>query len=691
MKDYVGIFFLSSILSLSFASDIDDFTLMLEELSDIATKKKINIEQIPSVVTVLHSEDLYTSGKRTVAEAISSIPGIDIWMTQTGWKMGVMRGNKNPESLTFDKIKLMVDGVEVNNQFFASTTYFMSFPIELIDRIDVLKGTGSAFYGAGAYAGVINIITKLNNKDNYNKVFVGAGSYNATQSGFVIKNNLNDIKFGIDGYYYNNNKKIDVGSNYVRDLNYFDRDFTTNEKQDEASIGFNLEYNGLTWRTRYLKQDNGNYFGFEEYLEPNPELYGNYHDFWFTQLEYDYHLSSKSYINLKAGIDVYDTVFDLNSLGEQSGYYISSDFLAHSKERKNYLDFSYIHNTDTQTFTIGLSYSYVKSIENSVSLISYMPEIDYEVTVYGDKDGNYPFYKDGISTKYNSIYLQDIIDITDNWIVNGGLRYDNYKDEFEHLSYQLGSAFNARDGFIYKVILSHGYRAASWIEQYSLPINGIRDGNNDLKEESVSGIEFSLNYKQADYKIDTNIYYSKLKDVIDITNTDMYGVDYYNYNNRISKGIESIYLQKISNTQKYSLGLNYQKHSYSDIRYLGETQDMPGVSNWSLKANYLNQITNSINFDISLKYLDGSDANVIVVEKERRDTLKDYDSTLLVDLITNYEQNQWSVQFGIYNILDKKIYQPSYRNRHIQTTDIASGDGILRESINFFGKIQYQF
>lgn len=118
-----------------------------------------------------------------------------------GTKHVIVRGSTQSGNYMFDKVKLYVDGVDINAKTYGTTTYYMNFPIELVARIEVLRGAASAIYGQGAYNGAVNIITKSSVSSSYRNVTVETGSYEYFKGSSVLHTQLEAWHLGIDGYY----------------------------------------------------------------------------------------------------------------------------------------------------------------------------------------------------------------------------------------------------------------------------------------------------------------------------------------------------------------------------------------------------------------------------------------------------------------------------------------------------------
>ena len=112
----------------------------------------------PSAVTVLTREDIQTSGARTLPEVLRLVPNMDVNMVKPMWyTMGVRGGTSN----TSDTMLLVIDGRDATMEFFGFPIW-AAYPLSMdeVERIEVIRGPGSALYGANAFAGVVHVITR---------------------------------------------------------------------------------------------------------------------------------------------------------------------------------------------------------------------------------------------------------------------------------------------------------------------------------------------------------------------------------------------------------------------------------------------------------------------------------------------------------------------------------------------------
>jgi len=146
------------------AAQTDLTTLPLEDLMSLevvsASRFMQKASEAPSSVTVITAEDIRAYGWRTLAEALRSIRGLyssnDRSYSYVGARGFLRAGDYNSRFL------LQIDGTRINDAVFDQALLGQEFPLdlELVDRIEFVPGPGSSIYGANAFFGVINVITK---------------------------------------------------------------------------------------------------------------------------------------------------------------------------------------------------------------------------------------------------------------------------------------------------------------------------------------------------------------------------------------------------------------------------------------------------------------------------------------------------------------------------------------------------
>ena len=151
------------VLAQDFTSDLAEFSL--EELLDVdvvygASKFEQKVSEAPSSITVIRREDIERYGYRTLADVLASVRGFHTTSDRDYQYVGV-RGFGRPGDYN-TRLLLLIDGARVNDGIYGTAAIGAEMPLdlELIDRIEIIRGPGSSLYGTNAMFGVINIVTR---------------------------------------------------------------------------------------------------------------------------------------------------------------------------------------------------------------------------------------------------------------------------------------------------------------------------------------------------------------------------------------------------------------------------------------------------------------------------------------------------------------------------------------------------
>jgi len=123
---------------------------------EIASKQKQAIEEAPSIISVVTREDIENYGFRDITDILRLVPGFEYAIdVQSLFGIG-FRGMWGHEG----KVLVMIDNHPINCFGYGNTNFFGHLPASVIERIEIIRGPGSALYGTFAEVAVINIITK---------------------------------------------------------------------------------------------------------------------------------------------------------------------------------------------------------------------------------------------------------------------------------------------------------------------------------------------------------------------------------------------------------------------------------------------------------------------------------------------------------------------------------------------------
>jgi outer membrane cobalamin receptor len=140
------------------AKKLEELTLV--ELMNVKvqtpTKTPQPLRESPGVVTVITREEIRRSGARELMDVLHLVPGFAFGVDVQGVVGLGFRGNWGHEG----KVLLLLDGQELNETLYSTTQWGNHLPVDMIQRIEIIRGPGSAIYGGYAGLAVINIVTR---------------------------------------------------------------------------------------------------------------------------------------------------------------------------------------------------------------------------------------------------------------------------------------------------------------------------------------------------------------------------------------------------------------------------------------------------------------------------------------------------------------------------------------------------
>ncbi len=129
----------------------------------IASRVPQTTNAAPAILTVVTEKEILNSGARDLIDVLRLVPGFDFGTHLSNISGAMVRGNFAEEG----GIALLIDGLEMNERISGTVQLGQYYPIDNIQRIEVMRGPGSVMYGGFARLGVINIITKGFKNSNF--------------------------------------------------------------------------------------------------------------------------------------------------------------------------------------------------------------------------------------------------------------------------------------------------------------------------------------------------------------------------------------------------------------------------------------------------------------------------------------------------------------------------------------------
>ena len=144
-----------SVLNVASAEEMQTFEM--DEFVVTASRVATSKVDTPANISVISSETLAEKNYSDVSEALADVPGVN--MLGSGGK-GTVNGEDYIMINGDKRVLVLIDGRRVNLGSSGTAGANFLSPVEAVERVEVLKGGGSALYGTDAVGGVINIITK---------------------------------------------------------------------------------------------------------------------------------------------------------------------------------------------------------------------------------------------------------------------------------------------------------------------------------------------------------------------------------------------------------------------------------------------------------------------------------------------------------------------------------------------------
>lgn len=658
----------------------DELNSLLNNLNDYTDKNNVNIDYKPSNMTVLYAEDLEIFGISTLSEALNFVPGMQTFQTTYYSNVISSRGYTQPFNIFQDKVKFKINGMDV------SSNYFELFPISLVQRIEISKGSASTIYAQSGYLAIIDIITK-----NKNNITLGVGSFDKRNGSFLLNEKLDkNWNMKLDGYYIKHNKKVDaptgITTNSVGFGTTFDRKKESLEGKEDKGIGISLQNGNLKISSRYIESFKQNNYGLSGYLDFNEDGYTQYKTF-ISQISYTNSLSQNTSLETKLSflqnnyvVNTFLYNIEPNSLGVYNPHY-KMDYT----EQESSVSFL-LKNTTFKNHNIeyGMQYSvssvakndYYANVDNLYKVGLYIPSSNLYLPTQSNLikfSGDQGVLSDTKPKQNFSYFLNDYYDFTENISFVFNISLDDYESNKKQINYKIGTVYSNDDKNIYKFIVSKSNRNPSIVEK-NLISHFFISGNDKLKAEEMQNAELMYIYEQNNQKLKLNLFYTQYKNSIYLREIDNNILEYYNKEkNDDSYGFELEYTRNFENRSKLLIGASYNIFKY-DNEATNSTINTPIVSKDTLNLGYIYPWNAKITLSSLVQYYG---------KKELLESDDAIDSVVLVDLGSQYDfSKNLKASFSMKNIFDKKYF---YWGSN--TTD----EKMLREGRVFYASISYDF
>ncbi|HTB84688.1 MAG TPA: TonB-dependent receptor [Candidatus Sulfotelmatobacter sp.] len=609
-----------------------------------ASKYEQKATAAPSSTTVITADEIKRYGYRTLADVLASVQGFyvsDDRDTAFLGTRGVNLGDFN------SRILLLVNGHRVNNDLDDGAGIDTAFilDVDLIDRIEIIRGPGSVLYGNNAFFGVINVITRTGKQVDGTEVSASYGSYNAASGRVTFGSQFtNGLQMLLSGTLYHSDG---AGNLFYKEYDTPSQNNGIAHNLDGDGFGSlfgSVSYKDFTWEAAYVDRRKDN---------PTAQYDTTFNatglttrdDRTYTVLKYAH--KSPDLADISANI-----YFDQSDVS--IGYPISPSFF---KEEQ------------TGQWAGGEVQIDKKIFDRHVLTVGAEVRDDFNQSrrVFEPSTGD--VLTDVHASRYNyGVFAQGDFAVVTNLHVNAGVRFDEYEHFDPSLSPRVALIYNPFAQSTFKLIYGTAFRDPNFLELSAPGFEGIRPE----KITSLEGI-----YEQGinqNLRSSLSVYYNRMDDLIDFENGSFTNFD------ADTLGLEMALEGKWANDIRTRL-------SYS-LQHTENTSDDAGLPDSPMHLVKFNLsvplLKDKIFAGLEVQYTSSSHT---VYSDLSGDTLNGPDSpgyavvnlTLFShDLIKNLDAS-----VGVYNLGNNQYYVPSSRF-HLQSS-------IQQDGINFRLKLTYRF
>ncbi len=627
----------------SFDDTEDLFDLSMAELMEIpvstsvASSKELPLISTPAIVSIYRTDEMAELGLRTLRDILSFIPGFIAQDGKNGNMPLMIRGLSEGFN---KKVLFLLDDVPYWMPSHGEIP-LLGIPIEAIDRVEVIRGPGSVYYGTNASAGVIKVITK---KEGKSRLAVSGGSNDLYNAGGSLQQSFDQGSLslgfeyqhdsGFDGYF---DPTTPVPPSYPANTPIYG---TVEKSQNIRSLIGRGDYKGYNLLVSAFRTISTGLAGAGTLLNDNELQYDSFLVHGSKAIKFD-----KGELKFFTDYNQFYLTFFTDNLGGV-GHDGEFDFDDHSE---NYrlrggvsLDYALSQRLD---LFVGGEYE-----KRSTS--NYEKVVDERVvgTIFPE-----------FIQEENSLYGQFDFQITNNLRLLAGARYTDNHDVGERLTPRMGAVYTLSDHQSVKLLYSEGFNSPSFTQQQA-DLAGLVKGNPELDPETVENVDLAYSYVTPNSMFIVNLFYLRAEDMIVKRRVNNIN-EFFNEGTFERWGGELDFKYKVLRNWSLvaNIAYNYDGNSEEDYAspYVPELTTAWGIS-WHDKGHQLGASLRTV----------GPRAGANSLE--------------MVNVNYQYTLDKWQFFLTLRNVLDQEIVHPHVSN--FEYTLLPSED-----DFNFLAGLKFSF
>lgn len=453
-----------------------------------ASKFEQQAAEAPSSITVITSEEIKRYGYRTLADILASVQGFYVTYDRNYDFLGASGVNLGDFN---SRVLLLVNGhrlnSDLNDSAYIDTTFILD--VDLIDRVEIIRGPGSVLYGNNAFFGVINVITREAKQVGGAEISGSYGSFNAYTGRVTLGTQLtNGFHLMLSGTLYNSDGPENL---FYPQFNTPAQNNGVAHKLDDDGFGSffgSVGYKDFTLEGAFIDRQKGNPTAQYDTTFNDPRLRTD-DDRSYVTLKYAHNFEN----DINASADIY---YDRADFGIQ---YPQVPFLSAEKETGEWAGGEVQLNKkifDRHILTVGAEY-----------------RDDFRQDRQVFEPGTTNIFADVHSSRRNyGIFAQGEFAVMTNLHADVGIRYDQYGHFDPSFSPRAAVIYNPFEQSTFKFIYGTAFRDPNFVE-----LSDPRFQN--IKREKITS--YDVVYEQGIIQnLSSSIsgYYNHMDDLINFQN-----------------------------------------------------------------------------------------------------------------------------------------------------------------------------
>lgn len=611
--------------------------LDLEELIgvnvNIASKRSENIHNAPGIITVVSAKDIRKFGARNLADVINRLTNTNIVSSNvhpngaTAMRGGLLTHIDN-------HVAILINGRPMRESQAGgiNSDFYLAWPVEIIERIEIIRGPGSVLYGTNAFTGVLNFVTKQAPEELEINVSARYGSFDTKEVTVYGGVTLGDFSL------YGGLKYLDIDGWNFSAVDGAGVRGSMNSAKDGELLTLQAKYKGFTLNTIFSDTDQNTNAPAFRFPEESSNI-----DRQFIDLGYVHEFSEDWSVSGNLTFNGHRFGFPINGAPTISNF-DSSGWLAELSTNARL--------TDNITLVAGGVFDVLRG---DISL---------------GTGGKY-------HTNRKSAYVQADYQVLDWLKLVGGVQWNKPKEVGSDLAPRFGIIANLDDKWGMKLLYGEAYRAGFGGQIFQQ--TAFFAGNSNLAPETVQTFDAQISYNSPSFELALTFYYSKISDIhirvanaMGITNEANGGsIESHGFelegkarlgkkwslqgsaSNQTNKDDQGRRDAKLGSNLMIKIGLNYEHGNGISLglfnSYFGDAGKIehlvPGVSVVNPPADAYSLLTGNLNIN-------------------------------LPELLGKHNMPDTTFSLYLDNLLDEDIFQPDINTKVVNTIPTYSGRAV---------------